>query len=231
MRATNLRSARMNSARRPLQILVYQDVLCGWCYLFEARLQSLKLEFADVASFKLRPYPLRPNDAIPTAKELAAVVDELERARKETGGELLRTELWTAGDPPRSSVPALAAIEAAKLQGPSAVELLSGAMRRAALEQGVNVTRSDVVYELASRVGLEMNRFAAAFNSPETKRLILEEHRLASDRGIRGVPSMVINGRWMISGLRETNEYREHILSCLRKMRHGQVGEPDSTLH
>ena len=33
------------------------------------------------------------------------------------------------------------------------------------LEQGVNVTRTDVIFELANRVGLKMNAFAAAFGS------------------------------------------------------------------
>jgi predicted DsbA family dithiol-disulfide isomerase len=168
---------------------------------------------------------------VPTARDLETNVEELERAQKEPGGALLSSELWTAGDPPRSSVPALAALEAAKLQGTNAVELLGSAMKRAALEQGVNVTRSDVVYELAARVGLDMNRFSAAYQSPETRRLILEEHRIATERGVRGVPCVVINGRWMISGLREASEYREHILSCLRKVRTSQAGSSSSTLH
>jgi predicted DsbA family dithiol-disulfide isomerase len=221
----------MNSHPRPLQIVVYQDVLCGWCYLLDARLAPLKTEFSVSASWRTRPYPLRPNDVVPTAKDVETNVEELRRAQKEPGGALLSPELWTAGDPPRSSVPALAALEAAKLQGSSAVELLSSAMKRAALEQGVNVTRSDVVYELAARVGLDMNRFSAAYQAPETRRLILEEHRLATDRGVRGVPCVVINGRWMISGLREPTEYREHILSCLRKVRMSQAGSSSSTLH
>jgi predicted DsbA family dithiol-disulfide isomerase len=90
-------------------------------------------------------------------------------------------------------------------------------MRSAALEQGVNVTRRDVVFELAARAGLQMNRFTAAFGAPETARLIREEHRLASSRGVRGVPTLVIADRWMVSGLREAAEYRDHILSCLGK--------------
>ncbi len=76
-------------------------------------------------------------------------------------------------------------------------------MQRAALEQGVNVARTDVVFELASRVGLSMNDFSAAFHSEETRRLILDEHRLAASRGVRGVPTLVIGGRWMICGLRD----------------------------
>ena len=92
-------------------------------------------------------------------------------------------------------------------------------MQRAALEQGVNVTRTDVVFELASRVGLAMNHFSAAYHSEETRKLILDEHPLASSRGVRGVPTLVIAGRWMVCGLRDVAEYREHILTCMGKLR------------
>ena len=156
---------------------------------------------------------------------------DLSAAREEPEGSALSDSLWTAGDPPRSSVPALAALEAARLQGGGARNALAKALQRAALEQGVNVTRTDVVFELAAQVGLEMNRFSAAFQSPETRRLILEEHRLARDRGVRGVPTVVIGGRWMICGLREVAEYRDHILGCLYKVERERFAGPDHTLH
>jgi predicted DsbA family dithiol-disulfide isomerase len=63
-----------------------------------------------------------------------------------------------------------------------------------------------------------MNDFSAAYHSEETRRLILDEHRLAASRGVRGVPTLVIGGRWMICGLRDTSEYREYILTCMGKL-------------
>jgi predicted DsbA family dithiol-disulfide isomerase len=104
-------------------------------------------------------------------------------------------------------------------------------MQRAALEQGVNVSRTDVVFELASRVGLAMNDFSAAFHSEETRRLILDEHRLAASRGVRGVPTLVIGGRWMICGLRDLSEYREHILACLGKLAAPRAGSSERLVH
>ena len=207
--------------RKPLTVLLYQDILCGWSYLADARLAPLREELRDVVRFRARPFPPRPQEAQPTQRELDSLAKEIRRASREPEGARLSTALWTDGDPPRSSVPALAALEAARLLEPGARAHLARAMQRAALEQGVNVSRSDVVLELASRLGFDMNRFSAAFFSAETRRLILEEHRLASSRGVRGVPTLVLGGRWMLSGLRSVAEYREHILSCLL-----QVGLP-----
>jgi predicted DsbA family dithiol-disulfide isomerase len=205
---------------KPLQITVYQDVLCAWCYLADLRLETLRREFGDTVRWRVRPYPLRIQDTLPTERELRGLSEEVARAQGEpdSAARLLSTDLWLGGDPPRSSLPGLAALEAARLQGPQARTFLARAMQRAALEQGVNVSRTDVVFELASRVGLAMNNFAAAYHSEETRRLILDEHRLAAGRGVRGVPTLIIAGRWMVCGLRDVSEYREHILTCMGKL-------------
>ncbi len=205
---------------KPLQITVYQDVLCAWCYLADVRLESLKQEFGDLIRWRVRPYPLRLHDKRPTEKELRGLTEEVRRAQQEPEplARLLSTELWQGNDAPRSSIPALAALEAARLQSPTARTYLARAMQRAALEQGVNVTRTDVIFELANRVGLDMGPFSAAYHSEDTRKLILDEHELAASRGVRGVPTLVIGGRWMVCGLREVAEYREHIVTCLGKV-------------
>ncbi|WNG32791.1 DsbA family protein [Archangium violaceum] len=223
----------MKPLSKPLQITIYQDVLCSWCYLADLRLESLKHEFGDILRWRVRPYPLRLHDKRPTEKELRGLTEEVRRAQQEPEpvAKLLSTELWQGGDAPRSSIPALAALEAARLQGPTARAYLARAMQHAALEQGVNVTRTDVIFELASRVGLDMGPFSAAYQSQNTRKLILDEHQLAASRGVRGVPTLVIAGRWMVCGLREVSEYREHILTCLGKLHTPRSGSSERMVH
>ncbi|QSQ11608.1 DsbA family oxidoreductase [Myxococcus landrumensis] len=223
----------MKTPHKPLQVTVYQDVLCSWCYLADLRLDVLRQELGEAVRWSVRPYPLRLHDVLPTEREKRGLVEEVQRAQRESDATapLLSTDLWLGGDPPRSSVPALAALEAARLQGPQARAFLARAMQRAALEQGVNVSRTDVVFELASRVGLAMNEFSAAFRSEETRRLILDEHRDATARGVRGVPTLVIGGRWMLCGLRELTEYREHILACMGRVAAPRSGSSERLVH
>jgi len=207
----------MTRVHKPLEILVYQDVLCAWCYIADLRLEALRKEFTGWVSFRQRSFPLRVEDTLPSEREVRGWVEEIERARQEPEGVRLSPALWTQGDPPRSSLSALAALEAARLQGPEKRDALARALQRAALELGVNVTRSDVVFELASALKLDMNRFTAAYEAPQTRRLLREEHTLASTRGVKSAPTIVLGGRWMVSGLKEIPEYREHILACLEK--------------
>jgi predicted DsbA family dithiol-disulfide isomerase len=197
----------------------------------DRRLAVLEAELGDAIRLVPRPYALRARDVPPTQKELGDVLKEIARAQKEHDGAEIRPDLWVGDDLPRSSFPALVALEAARMQGATAHRTLAEHLKRAAIEQGVNVTRSDVIYELASRAGLQMNRFSAAFSSPETRRWIEDEHALAVERGVKGVPTLVIAGRWMISGLREVGEYREHILSCLGKFERAGGGTSEPLLH
>lgn len=210
----------MHRSLKPLEIVVYQDVLCAWCYVATARLDVLRREFANVVRWRYRPYPLRIKDAPLTQKERRDWLSELTRAKKEPEGKRLSKELWQAQQAPRSSLPALTALEAARLQGPDAREVLLRSMQRTSLELGMDVTRPDVTLELASSIGLDMNRFVAAWQSNQTHKLVMQEYRFASERGVVGVPTLVIGGRWMLSGLREVAEYRNHILDCLSK--HGR---------
>ena len=55
---------------KPIQIVVYEDVLCAWCYLMEPRLQTLRSEFRELVRWKTRPFPLRLGEKRPTAAEL-----------------------------------------------------------------------------------------------------------------------------------------------------------------
>jgi len=105
---------------------------------------------------------LRLLESLPSPRQLTRALRGVERARQERERLPLNSELWTSGDPPRSSMEPLAAVEAARLQGePARAELLE-ALRRAALIDGVNVTRTDVVFELA-RAGVIEPQIAARF--------------------------------------------------------------------
>ncbi|MFY0583241.1 DsbA family oxidoreductase [Cystobacter fuscus] len=86
----------MKPSSKPLQITVYQDVLCAWCYLADLRLETLKHEFGDIVRWRVRPYPLRVHDKRPTEKELRGLTQEITLAQKEPEptARLLSTELW-----------------------------------------------------------------------------------------------------------------------------------------
>jgi predicted DsbA family dithiol-disulfide isomerase len=212
----------------PLELTLYHDVLCAWCYVADARFDYLRDEYGPLVRFRLRPYPLRPDTQIPDKKQRAVLARHFRRVAKEPEGALVKADLWTGRDPPASSIPALAALEAALVQGPSAQRDLLLAMRRAAFHDGINVARRDVQVELAAQSGLDVARFLDQLDDPRHVQEVLEAVEEAEAIGIRGVPALVIGGEWLMQGCRDLAEYR-HVID---KYLHERVAQgPVRMLH
>ena len=200
-----------------VEVALYHDVLCSWCYLADARLDYLRDEYGVVLRWSLRPYPLRPENQIPDRKQRAVLARHFRRVAREQEGKGVKPDLWTGRDPPASSVPPLVALEAALPQGNQLQRELLKAMRRAAFLQGINVARRDVQLELASRVGIDVGRFIERLDDPRLEQDVNEASEEAETLGIKGVPALVIGGEWLMQGCRELSEYREVIDKYLRE--------------
>src|ERR1043165_6460944 len=87
---------RMHRPSRPLQVVVYQDVLCAWWYVADQRLHAVQRELGDQLRWRSRPFPLRVHEALPSAKELGGWIKDLTEAKKEPEGGALCTDLWTS---------------------------------------------------------------------------------------------------------------------------------------
>jgi predicted DsbA family dithiol-disulfide isomerase len=212
----------------PVEVVLYHDVLCSWCYLAGARLESLRDEYEDALKWSLRPYPLRPESQLPGKKERQILARHYRRIAKESEGKGVKPDLWVGEDPPASSLPPLMALEAALAQGPAVQRELLRAMRQAAFVEGINVSRRDVQLELASRVGLDLQGFIEALDDSSLEQSVTDSAEEAESLGIHGVPALVIGGEWLMQGCRDASEYRHVLDKYLRERRNGP---PVRTLH
>jgi len=206
---------RLHPTRRDdpaaVEVVLYHDVLCSWCYVADARLEYLRDEYGPALRWRLRPYPLRPENQIPDKKQRAVLARHFRRVAREREGKGIKADLWTGQDPPASSVPPLVALEAALPQGHEAQRAMLNAMRRAAFVDGINVARRDVQVELASQVGLDVARFLEQLDDPGVEQDVGDAAEEAESLGIKGVPALVIGGEWLMQGCRELVEYRQVI--------------------
>ncbi len=206
---------RLHASRREdpaaVEVVLYHDVLCSWCYVADARLDYLRDEYGQMLRWSLRPYPLRPENQIPDKKQRAVLARHFRRVSREREGKGIKADLWTGQDPPASSVPPLVALEAVLPQGHDAQRALLKAMRRAAFMEGINVARRDVQVELAAQVGLDVGRFLERLDDPSVEQDVNDSVEEAESLGIKGVPALVIGGEWLMQGCRELTEYRQVI--------------------
>src|SRR5438045_6769910 len=209
--------ARTEGDPEPVELVLFHDVLCSWCYVADARLDVLRDEYGSGVHWTFRPYPLRPEDQIPDKKERSLLARHFRRIAKEREGKGVKADLWTGDDPPSSSLPPLVALEAALPQGYERQHELLLKMRRAAFFDGINVSRRDVQLELAARAGLDVAQFLERLDDPDTEQSAVGAGEEAEALGIKGVPALVIGGEWLMQGCRELSEYRHVIEKYLRE--------------
>jgi predicted DsbA family dithiol-disulfide isomerase len=200
-----------------VELVLYHDVLCSWCFVADARLEYLRDEYGPMVRWKLRPYPLRPDHQLPDKKQRAVHARHFRRLAREVEGKGVKADLWTGQDPPSSSLPPLVALEAALAQGPEMQRALLRAMRRKAFAEGINVARRDVQVELAARVGLDVSRFIEKLEDPRLEASVNDSVDEAEELGIKGVPALVIGGEWLMQGCRDLSEYRQVIDKYMRE--------------
>lgn len=200
-----------------LELTLYHDVLCSWCYVADARLDQLRDEYGPMVRWRYRPYPLRPENQLPDKKQRAVLARHFRRVAREQEGKGVKADLWTGQDPPSSSLPPLVALEAALSQGPQRQRALLQAMRRKAFVEGLNVARRDVQLEVAAQEGLDVGRFLERLDDPRLVQEVNDAVDEAEALGIKGVPALVIGGEWLMQGCRDLSEYRQVIDKYLRE--------------
>jgi predicted DsbA family dithiol-disulfide isomerase len=209
--------ARLHGEPASLELVLYHDVLCSWCYVADARLEYLRDEYGAMVRWRLRPYPLRPENQLPDKKQRSVLARHFRRLGRAQEGKGVKPDLWTGQDPPASSAPPLVALEAALPQGADLQNELLKAMRRAAFLQGINVARRDVQLELASQVGLDLASFVEQLDDPRVEQDVNDAVDEAEALGIKGVPALVIGGEWLMQGCRDLAEYRQVIDKYIRE--------------
>lgn len=153
---------------RRIMVVYYTDPLCCWSWALEPEWQRFRRDFADRITWRYRMGGLirnwqsfsDPLNSVGSPAQMAAYWYQV----KQTAGVSLDEAVWEE-DPPASSYPACIAFKAAELQGPEAAERYLLRLRKAAMLEGRNIARRDVLRDLAYDVasdpssGLEMPRF------------------------------------------------------------------------
>ena len=192
----------------PVELVLYEDPLSPWCLVAERRIAAaLERVGGGFTPLRHEPFPLRVEPRAISKTERRLLARAARRAAREPEAAAVTPDLWLSPDAPLSSLPALTALAAARLQGHSREAALRAAIREASLVRGINVGRADVLLELADRAGLDLGRFAGAFAAPATERRVRETLDEARARGIRDAPALVIGEEWLVAGARTVDEY------------------------
>jgi predicted DsbA family dithiol-disulfide isomerase len=203
--------------KKPLEIAFVSDVACPWCAIGLASLdKALDAVRGDVdVTVRVEPFELNPDMGPEGAGVMEYIAKKYGRtpeqiaqvqARIREHGAAVgfkfgpRNHVWNTFDAHRM-------LHWAGLEG-KALEL-----KRALLEayhgEGRNPGAPDVLVELAGKVGLDPVRAKAIVESREYEAEVREKERYWIERGVHGVPLVVVNDEYGIEGAQPPENYEQ----------------------
>ncbi|MEI6400905.1 MAG: DsbA family oxidoreductase [Actinomycetota bacterium] len=214
--------------RRVLEVEVWSDVVCPWCYIGKRRFERAVAEVADDIEVRVvyRPYQLDPT----ASPGMATPV--VEAYAKKFGGPERAAEIIhhvttvAAGDGLEFRMDR--AIRANTLLAHRLLWLTEATGHQHALKErllqayfcdGLDVGDPDVLADCAADVGLDRDRVRAFLDSTDGVDQVREQLAFAHDNGITAVPTYVFGTpdseqRWMVPGAQDS----ELFVRALRRL-------------
>ena len=209
----------------PLQIDFVSDVACPWCAIGLASLERALERVGSEIDYTIRvePFELNP-DMGPEGAEVVAYLarkygrtpEQVAQAQariRERGAAVgfpfgVRAHVWNTFDAHRL-------LHWAGLEG-RALEL-KRALLRAYHAEGRNPGAADVLVELAAAVGLDAARAKAILEGDEFAAEVRERERYWLQRGVAGVPYVVVNEKYAIEGAQPTEAFEQAFRQIARE--------------
>jgi predicted DsbA family dithiol-disulfide isomerase len=203
--------------RPALEINFVSDVACPWCAIGLASLESALARIGDDIEVKVgvEPFELNP-DMGPEGADVTTYlarkygrtpeqIAQVQATIRERGAAVgftfgPRTHVWNTFDAHRL-------LHWAGLEG-RAVDL-KRALLRAYHGEGRNPAAPEVLLEAAKTVGLDAQRARAIAESREYESDVRARQRQWIEAGVRGVPFVVVNGKYAIEGAQSPEAYEQ----------------------
>ena len=210
---------------RNVAVDIWSDVMCPWCAIGYTQFAKAVRDVADDLAVEVRwmPFELNP-DVPPEGKDQQKHLAEVyQRSPEEVGA--MRAEMqataeqagfpmaWDGeGEEPAAMM--WNTFEAHKLlrwaladQGPEAQTRLSEALFRAHFQQRRNVGDRDVLLDIVESAGLDRAKATEALDDEALAMATRMEEQRGREVGINSVPSFVVNGKYLVQGAREPEDY------------------------
>jgi predicted DsbA family dithiol-disulfide isomerase len=224
------------SCRRTLgpgvEIEIYSDVVCPWCYVGTARLDVALASYDGEAILRWRPFQMDPDASSQPATLLAWLSGRVggpDRARTALASVTATAQseglhidvdraviadtfaahrlLWFADRPEAVVFGAHADTQPE----------LARALCRAHFADGLDISSHDVLATLADRVGLDADRVYRLLSSTEGTADVRAQLAHAHDVGITSVPTFVFAGTYVVTGAQTTQALRSVLDQVARR--------------
>lgn len=178
-----------------LPVLYYvHDPMCSWCWAFQAVYVETQLQLNNKVQHKrlLGGLAVDSMQAMPT--DMQGYLQQTWRTiQGRVPGVQFNFDFWTVCQPRRSTWPACRAVIAARQQGERYDKLMTAAIQTAYYIQARNPSDDEVLIQLATESGLDVNQFAHDLHDSKTQQQLDEELNLCQQLNVDSFPALVLN--------------------------------------
>ncbi|MFG1838356.1 DsbA family protein [Micromonospora sp. NPDC049175] len=192
-----------------MEIEIYADVICPWCYIGKRRLDEALASYPGEVTVRYRPFQLDPSpvaEPLPLVEALAGKFGGPERARQMVdhvtqvaAGDGLRLDYDRAVI--ANTFDAHRLVSWATDQG-RAAEMVE-ALYQAHFHHGIDVGSREALATLAGEIGLDAADARRFLDSDERVADVSAQLAEAQGLGISSVPTFVLAGKYAVSGAQE----------------------------
>ncbi len=199
-----------------IKIEVVSDVVCPWCYIGKRRLEKAMKTMEDSFDFEVEYHPFelnpdKPKEGRNQREYLIAKFGSEAQYEKIIGNTTkVAADEGLAFDFSKQHVSpntrdAHRIIWLAKKENKQ--NEAKEAFMKAYFEDGVDLSKTENLLNVASQVGLDRAKVEKVLNSEEGLAEVITAEKLSVQRGVSGVPFYILDGKYGISGAQSSDTF------------------------
>jgi putative protein-disulfide isomerase len=180
----------------PLSLYYFHDPMCSWCWAFRPIWNDVVTRLPGNVVGKRILGGLAPDTDQPMPAEMQVKLKGIwQRIQQTVPGTAFNFEFWTACTPRRSTYAACRAVIAARKQDLDKEEAMISALQQAYYLDAKNPADLSTLFELASDIGLDRERFEADMKSSAVNQALMREIEFTQTQNVKGFPTLLLENR------------------------------------
>ena len=212
--------------RPHVEVEIWSDVVCPWCYIGKRRFELAVAEVADEIDVEIvfHPYQLDPTASLGKSQPVIEaytkkfggperaqqIIDHVTAVAAESGLHFRMDRALRA-----NTLLAHRLLWLAKATGHQIA--LKERLLQAYFIDGIDIGDPDVLVRCAGEVGLDPVRASAFLDSDEGLAEVRRELQTAAELEITAVPTFVFDGKWMVPGAQDPETFAQVLRRVVAK--------------
>ncbi len=188
-----------------IEIKMYSDYICPFCYLGEAIIEKLKNRFdIEIEHIGIEIHPETPEEGVDLTRRIYGIEEMYENLRcrgKQYGLNFCDAKLLS------NSRKALIVGEYARKVGRN--QEFTHEVFKAYFERCLDIGKEVVLFEIGEKIGLNRKEIEDCLKNPLYENSFAENCAEAKKLDISGVPTFIVNGKYRITGAQSEETFVE----------------------